>query len=231
MKTNGLLSALLVLVLTLPAATTAEPVGCDEAVIGELVRMYRVDTSNHEIEILSNRLQSRYVQPGQLSLRPLTEKEPVGLFSVMATVSQSGEELESAQVRLKIRKYAPVLVAIDRIRLHDPLSTDNLALKRMDVTRLREKPITTLDELRGCRSKRNLRKGTILVTGAIEPVPDVEAGREVSIIYADGLCRVSTTGIVMESGMAGEYVRVKNSSSSKIIVARIVDGDVVALDP
>ena len=88
-----------------------------------------------------------------------------------------------------------------------------------------------MEEIEGYRTKRNLRRGTILTTAAIEPIPDIEAGRELSIVYIGGLCRITTAGVALQSGMAGDYVKVKNKGSGKIILARVVDGTAVAVDP
>ena len=65
----------------------------------------------------------------------------------------------------------------------------------------------------------------------MEQVPDVESGREVSIVYNAGPCRISALGVVLQKGMAGDYIKVKNKSSGKIVLARVVDESAVAVDP
>lgn len=47
----------------------------------------------------------------------------------------------------------------------------------------------------------------------------------------DGLCRITAAGVALQSGMAGDYVKVKNKGSGKIILARVVDGTAVAVGP
>ena len=149
----------------------------------------------------------------------------------MVKVTEAGDIVESGQVRMKIRQFADVVVLSDKIRSRKPLSKDKLTIKRMEITSLYEKPLRSIEELSGYRAKRNLTKGTILTTAAIEPTPDIERGREVSIVYVDGLCRITAAGVALQSGMAGEYVKVKNKASGKIIVARVVDETAVAIDP
>jgi len=128
-------------------------------------------------------------------------------------------------------RYESVLVLTDRIRRHETLGPEKFALKEMDVTSLREKPITSATSLADMRTRRNLRRGDILTSGDIEPIPDIESGRDVTIVYSSGLCRITTEGRTLQSGMAGEYVKVKNKSSCKIIIARVVNGTAVAVDP
>jgi len=219
----------LISVLTFLAPAGA--VSCEQAIIDKMMAMYSLDTSSCRIDILSNPLKTAEVSPDNVAIRPLTQKEPLGLFTVMVKVTQGGETLESGQVRMKIREFADVVVMTDKIRRGEPLSKDKLTIKKMDITSLREKPLRAIEGLDDNRAKRNLAKGAILTTVGIEPTPDIEAGREVSIIYVDGLCRITTAGVALQSGLAGEYVKVKNKASHKIIVARVVDETSVAVDP
>lgn len=219
------------LIVLLPLMTFAGGMTGEQAVIQELTRMYQLDTTTYSVEVTSYHLKSADIAPGEVSLQPLSQKEPLGLFTVIAKITKNGEVVESGQVRFTIRKYADVLVTTDRIKRHDTFSSQNLTLRRMEITSLQEKPLTSMADLKGTWCTRNLRKGSILLSNAIEPVPDVEAGREVTIVYVNGLCQVSTPGIALQPGRAGDYVRVKNKSSSKIIYARIVDSKVVAVDP
>jgi flagella basal body P-ring formation protein FlgA len=222
---------LFAVVSVLALAAAAQASSCDRAIVEKMMTMYNLDKGLHEIEILSNPLKTAGVSVDNIAIRPLTQKEPLGLFTVMVKVIEEGEAVESGQVRMRIHRFADVVVLSDRIRSRKPLSHEKLTLKRMDVTSLREKPLTSIDNLDGYRAKRNLKKGTVLTTSAIELTPDIESGREVSIVYVDGLCRVTAAGVALQSGLAGEYVKVRNRVSGKIVVARVVDETAVTVDP
>lgn len=224
-----------ILILTLALILTVTPasqsVTCEQAIQAKVTAMYDLDTNWYRVEVLSHSLKSAEVNPQQLTLRPLSQKEPLGLFSMMADLKIDGERLESGQVRLKIRKYADVLVLLNNVRRSDPVTVEQLTPQRMEVTALHERPLIEPSELVGNRAKRNLKRGNILTARDLEPTPDVEFGRDVAIVYIDGLCRISTEGKALQSGLAGEYIKVKNKSSGKIILARIVDATAVAVDP
>jgi len=224
-------SLLLIIMVGLTFAKATYAVTCDQAIIDKIVAMYNLDSRSNKIEILSNPLKSAAVTADNITVHPLTSKEPLGMFTVMVRVSQGGEVVESGQVRMKIRRFADVLVLSGKIRSREPLYRDRLVIRRMDITSLREKPLKTIDEIEGYRARRNLRKGKILTASAIEPIPDIETGRELSIVYVDGLCRVTSTGVALQSGVVGEYVKVKNNGSGKIILGRVIDGSTVAVDP
>lgn len=203
----------------------------DEAIIEKMMTMYQLDSASYEIELLSQPIRSADLTVDQIEIRPLSQKDPLGLFTVIAKVMKEDDVFEQGQVRMKIKKYADVAVAIDRISRYDSFTEDNTAVRRMEVTNLYEKPVGSLDELNGTRAARNVSKGNVLTTGAIEIVPVIERGREIKIVFDNGVCNITAVGIAMENGMAGDYVKVKNQASGKIIVARVVDQTAVAIDP
>lgn len=218
--------------LTLLAVTSSvSALTSDEAIRSKVATMYDLDTNQYQIDILTNKLKSADISLSQLTLRPLSPKEPLGLFSMMADVKNDGVLFESRQIRLKIRKFADVLVLLETVRRSKSITPKQLALKRMEVTSLRQRPLVELSELDGYRAGRNLKRGAILTAEDLEQVPDIENGRDVTIVYIDGLCRISADGRTLQAGQAGEYIRVRNKASGKIILARVIDATAVAVDP
>ncbi len=203
----------------------------DRAVVEKMFEMYELDSTSYEIEILTNHLKSADVSADQLQLRPLSPKEPLGSFTVEAAVYDGNREIESAPVRMNIRRYADVAIAIDRLNRHTELTEAHVELRRMDVTNLRERAVTSFDELTNRRARRNLMKGSIITSGDVEAIPDIDIGREVRIVYIDGALKVSVPGIAMQAGAAGDYIRIRNKTSGKVIMARVVDDAAVSVDP
>lgn len=220
-----------IILITMASVSIHPAADCDQAIIDKMMKMYDLESSEYRIEILSNPLKTAAVDSKNLSLRPLTQKEPLGLFSVMVRLYADGKVVETGQVRMKIKRFAEVLVVTDKFRRHELFAADRIAVKKMDVTNLVEQALFSIDETKGHRTKRNLKKGTILTKGAMESVPEVEPGMETLIVYNDGLFSITAPGIALQSGMAGDYIRVKNKATKKIIVARVVDNKVVAIDP
>lgn len=212
--------------LTLMAGETGEYV-----IVSTMMNMFHLDPLANEIEVLSNQLQGRTITDSSLSLRPLTQKDPVGLFTVLATLTENGKTVATGQVRMRIRRYAEVLVANDRIRRGDTIDSSMVVVERMEITNLIEQPLMSRQDLTGSRARRNLKKGTIITTGSIETIPEVESGRETLIVYNDGLCRVTAAGIALQAGAVGDYIKVRNKATKKIITARVIDDGAVAVDP
>jgi flagella basal body P-ring formation protein FlgA len=218
------------LLIALTAAVAGHATNADLAVMNMVRSEYRLDTADYEIEVLSSQLKAEDVDADQLKVQALSQKEPVGLFTLLAWIEKDGEIVERGQVRLRIKKFSEVLVATDRIGRHDALSKDNLALARMEVTSLREQPVRSFDDLADQRAKRNLRKGQILTSPAIEPVPDIEVGREVTIVVSNDLLTITAPGKALQTGSTGDYVKVRNTATGKVLSAKVVDATSVAVD-
>ena len=191
---------------------------------------FNLDPEFYEIEILSNKIKTKKLSEFDLIITPLTYQEPLGLYTVLVKIYQGDKHIETSQVRTRIRKFAIVVTAIDKISRNDEITNEMIDIQRTEVTTLKEKAITNPEDIFGFRAKRNIHKGQIVTTGSAETFPDVVRGKEVAIVYIEGSFKVSTIGKVLQEGRAGDYIKVKNKSSGKIVIARVVDGRSVAID-
>ena len=220
------------IVLALGVSIKAEPRDCDREIKSAILERYRLDSTWYTVDILSSQLTKTVLESqDSLMVRPISQKEPIGLFTVIATVTTAGQTIEKGQVSVRINRFADVLVAADNLRLYEALSPDKLALKRMDITSLQEQPIQSLSAIAGYRLKRNIGKDQVLTHGAVEPVPDIDVGGEVSIVCTGGLFSVTTAGQAMQKGRVGEQIRVKNRASNKVVLATVIDRRTVSIQP
>jgi flagellar basal body P-ring formation protein FlgA len=225
----------LVLVTLLVAALAAGQVQAadlDQAIRTRVSELYQLDPEWYHIDILANHLKVTQLADNQeLTFKPLSQKEPLGLFSLNAIISENGKEISSGQVSLNIHKMAEVLTATDLLQRHDIPGPDNVTVQKVDITNLQEQPVTSLDMTSGYRLKRNISKGQIITRNAMEPIPDIEVGGDVTIVCNEGLLQVSVPGQALEAGLTGSVVRVRNNASRKILTARVVDAKTVAVEP
>jgi flagella basal body P-ring formation protein FlgA len=210
----------------------AKAADMDQAVRTQILQTFQLDPTSYEVEVLSSQLRTTQLDGHQdISIKQLSEKQPLGLFSVIVTVMQDGKPLESGQVSLNIRKFVRVLVTQDNLTRHDLPKADKLALQRMDITSISEQPVQSVESLAGYRLKRNIGKGQILTFGAVELIPDIEVGGEVTIVCQEGLLKITVPGEAIQSGSAGDLVKVRNRASGKVLMARVVDDRTVAIQP
>ncbi|UCD63422.1 MAG: flagellar basal body P-ring formation protein FlgA [Candidatus Zixiibacteriota bacterium] len=231
MKTTLSTVLLSVLLASSAASSEATPNRWDQVAVDWITKNYALDPQSCTVELLSNPLKTPHADDLAVDFRALSQKEPSGLFTVLATVSRGGQTIETGQIRTRIHRYASVLVTTDKVKRGERIDPKNVAVQRTEITNLTEKPVTSLEETVGYRVRRNIRCGRIVTTAALEPIPDIESGRETLIVYDNGLCRVTAPGVALQSGSTGDYIKVKNKATKKILVARVIDENAVAVDP
>lgn len=224
----------LVLIVTLALPVMASATGDKsfnaEAAI-KFIELYAVDTSSITVKVVATSIGSFEGDFDDITFKPLPPSMPSGTFQTMAKIFRGLSVVARGRVTFKISHFADVVVVTDNIKRFESLADVKLTVERKDITAIRESAVTDINSLEGFQARRNLRPGMILTTRAIERIPDVVSGRDVSIVYNDGLCSISAVGRALQSGMAGDYIKVKNKSSGKVVLARIIDNSVVAIDP
>jgi flagella basal body P-ring formation protein FlgA len=217
-RTAAFLIALTTLTVLSPRAECATVY---EIVVRQLIDRFHLDTATCKIEVLSSQVADDSVSSERVRIQPLFQKEPVGLVSLVAEITGEDKSVRRGQISLRVHRFAPVYVAAGTLKTHEIITEDKLVQKTMEVTSLREQPVTSLDGILGYRSKRNLSGGQILTSEAVEPVPDIEVGREVSILFKGESFTITTHGQAMQTGWHGQLIRVRNGSSGKVILARV----------
>ncbi len=191
MKLLSIITGVLLLAATGSAALISD---INQKVVERVYDYYQLDPQYYQVEMLASSLKTDYNDSLNIIIESLSPKEPRGLFTIFVSLYKDKAFVEKGQVRLRIKKFAEVLVSTAKIERNEVLSEDMFNLKMMDITSLQEQPVESFDAINGYRSKRNLFIGRILTSDAIEPVPDIDVGREVSIVYTNGLFSISTTG-------------------------------------
>ncbi|MBD3257294.1 flagellar basal body P-ring formation protein FlgA [candidate division GN15 bacterium] len=196
-----------------------------------VMETYDLDPERTRVDIVHNGLDTRLVDPADVTVKPLSSRQPRGPFTILVTIEDEGERIDRGQIRLRVTHYAEVLVATAETDRHDLVPAEKFEKQLMDITSLREQPVTSVDDLAGQRATTNIRQGTILTVAALEPVPDIEVGREVTIFFQDEAFTISAPGKAVQTGWEGDRIRVRNLESGKTIIATVVDESSVAVQP
>lgn len=218
-------------ILLLVCTFNSNAVTTEDAIIEKMFVDYQLDTVDYEIEILTSRIKLKELHTEELSFKALTHKAPLGLFTVLVTISKDDEIVETSQVRMRIRKFATVLITTDRLKRHTELTSSNTTVERVEVTNLRSKPYLSAEETIGYRLKGAVKQQIPLTSSMLQKIPDIASGRMTTIVYLGSVFKITADGVALQPGSVGDFIRVKNKTSKKIIVARVIDSHHVAVDP
>ena len=83
---------------------------------------------------------------------------------------------------------------------------------------------TTMSEIIGRRAKFNLARGAVIKTRQLEIVYPVEKGKAVLVVANNSRLSITVNAIALEAGQLGDMIKVKNSTSGRILNA-IVTGE------
>ena len=160
---------------------------------------------------------------------PSSQATGGGFRRTEVRVLQDGVVTANVPVRVKIATFGNVVVARQPIARGTILSEDDL---RVEERRLDELPTTVLTdpgEAVGREARVALAAGKPVTVQGLANAVLVKRGDHVRVLVEKGGMRLSIAGEAMDTGGAGERVRVVNASSKRELVGRVVDHGTVSV--
>lgn len=229
MKNSNWISLIIIGLILMTAVTSFSSTDFEKLLTEKIIDHYDLYEYDIEIELRSSRFKQSEFDFDSLSIQPMTDSKPRGLLAFKVALFNEKQEIEKAQIRVKISYFEDVLIASDRIGRHQIINSENCISKRMEITSLTARPLTSENSLADLWSKRDIRKGQILSSGSVEKIPTILTGQGISILYKSNVIEISAKGLAMESGYIGERIRIKNEQSKKILTGTIIDGGTVEI--
>lgn len=136
----------------------------------------------------------------------------------------------SIYVPVEIKLYRHVVVTRSPLSRQTMFTDSTLYLREMDVSKLRGSYFTSLDDVLGMQSKRQIPADTTVVASHIETPIMIKKGESVLITAKRGSLVVKNTGTAMMDGRIGQQISVRNRQSRRVIDAKVVaPGQVLVL--
>ena len=85
-------------------------------------------------------------------------------------------------------------------------------------------------DLIGRKLKNNVSVGFALRSRHLEPNWVIKSGDKIDIVQNGNTFNVSVTGIALQNGQEGEKIKVRNISSEKVLVARVINEKKVSIN-
>lgn len=131
---------------------------------------------------------------------------------------QDGDNDWRINTSVKVTLSLPVAVASQTLNRDAHITAASVRLETRTLNRAVHF-VADLSQIIGQQVSRRMRTGQVVDASFITLPPLVEKGNEVVIIAAKGTFQASTKGIALETGGAGEQIKVQNSRSKKVIHA------------
>jgi flagella basal body P-ring formation protein FlgA len=148
-----------------------------------------------------------------------------------ARVVVDGAVWRTVPAHIRVRTFAPGLVAARDLAAGAAVGTGDFAVERVETSALGGRALVAPEgiTLEGMRLRRFLRRGEALRTDDLEAVPPVVKGEPVVIRVVAGGVVVTCAGTAQRDGAMGEMVEVLSGYDGSRLRARVVGAGVVEI--
>lgn len=120
-------------------------------------------------------------------------------------------------VPVKVKVMKPVVVAARPIPANQTLTARDVKLEVMDIADLRHGYKDALEQVIGQQLKYPLSVGLVIPTRSLKLEQVVRRGEQIILVATAGTMEVRMNGTALADAGVGEKVRVKNSSSQRVV--------------
>lgn len=143
--------------------------------------------------------------------------------NVSVLVYVDGQLYKKTMVRIKIHLFAPVVVAARLLNANQTIGLEDVRLEKMDITKVGRYYFTDTGKVIGMVLKRVVNPGTMINALMVGKPIIVERMAMVHIVSVNGEIQVKTEGQALQSGREGDFIRVKNIRSNKVVSGKVID--------
>lgn len=236
MKQAGIDTARIQLNAPAVASVTRNSVTIEGPQIQKIVRDFiRQNLPDRRIEmsIREIRVPEKVVLPGgrvRYEVASGPQGEMLGTFAVAVTFRVNESFEKKVWARVTVDALVEAVVTVRAMGRYRPITADDITVRKIDLSELPVNAITDPDDVLGKRTKRAIHSNRVLSTDLVELPPLVKRGDLVTIVaQLEGL-KITTLGKVKKKGRQGERIPVLNMDSQKVIFARVVDANTVAVE-
>lgn len=194
----------------------------------------RASWSTKEMEVQNIRINPRkiWLPQGNVSFKidQSAGGALLGKVSSMVTILVDGEPLRRARVCASIEVYKQVLCASRGLRRGQIITPDDLTKATMPLSKLKTRYFQRPEELIGLAANHTLRPGQIITADHLTKPAVVKRGSRVIIVAESPAILVRVPGQVEEKGAVGDFVRVKNLGSRRVIIAQVMNSNTVKVN-
>ena len=97
----------------------------------------------------------------------------------------------------------------------------------MPISKLKSRFFDDPNAILGLQAKRTVRPGQVIYASSISKPVLVKRGNKVLIVAKSPTIEITCPGVAVENGRLGDFVRVKNVQTKRVIIARVRDSHTV----
>ncbi|WP_457568517.1 flagellar basal body P-ring formation chaperone FlgA [Desulfurobacterium sp.] len=143
---------------------------------------------------------------------------------------RDGKREEVIHANVRVASLKPVVVASRDILPKTLIRKDDLAVKKVPEIRA-SMGFDSVKDVVGKRAKRLIKAGSVIKPADLTPDFKVFKNAPVKVIYTSGNIKIEMIGQALQNGALGDIIEVKNISTGKKLLCRVIGSGVVEFVP
>lgn len=165
---------------------------------------------------------------GKIEAIPLNSTRPGQQPFTLRVVSEDQEE-QRFKISATFEEWGETPIAKRVIGRGSVIGIDDVAMARMNLNALPGDAARDIQSVVGLETKNDIGFGEVLRRNKLLIPPVVSVGSRVVLKYRTPLFEASALGLALDSGITGQEIRVRNSSSQKVVFGTVIEPGVVAV--
>ena len=157
-------------------------------------------------------------------------RETGSAYTSVLCIVESGDYRKEARLGLRFRVWADVAVSTAKVEFGTILSPTESRFERRLLERNPWDYVRSPSQLAFLSAKALILPGEPIFLEGLREENAVRRGDPVSLTFHGTMVSVKTGGKAMQAGKIGEYIRVRNESSGRIVLGRVVSRSEVQVE-
>lgn len=173
-----------------------------------------------------------YIAPGESQISagmPMPGKPGQLLFDITASVT--GETPLAFKAQVAVDEWTEIPVAKRALNKGSIVGDGDVMMARLNLRTLPRDAVVSDEHVVGLETANNISYGEVFRADKLVIPPVIKMGSKVTMVYKSKLFTATATGIALESGIAGQQVKVRNDSSKSIVVGTVIEPGLVGVSP
>lgn len=171
---------------------------------------------------------TRFVPSGEISLKLGKIERGIDGVQIADLVATSlTGSTSTVRVKAYIDSFNEVLIASRSVARGEILREGDFERARLNIRSVPARAAVDEADVLGFEAKRSITAGRIIQSEDLKLPNLIQAGKQITLKYEKGRLVATVLVVALESGAAGDYIRVRNEDSKKIITAKVVSEGLV----
>ena len=166
------------------------------------------------VDALDERLR---LQPCDVALQSFSNTAPNTIGNRTIGVKCQGNVEWTVYVPVKVKVMKQVVVATRSLPPNQTLTNADVRLQERDIAELRQGYQQSLQKVVGHQLKYPLSVGMVVPAHSLKQEHVVQRGEHIILVASAGTMEVRMNGTALDDASLGERVKVKNSSSQRVV--------------